>query len=187
MYKYLALFLIIGISSAGPLLTNGDFEDTLGTGWTSTIFYPTLSDTIDRSTDFDPDPDYEARVKKYDYAFARLSQTVDIWTTDLEFSVDAKLYAHEYTSTAPYWATASIVLAYRTENGTLLGQTRICNNTPHCPYTNSSTFHMRLAPDPNNWYAYSFNIADELESLPGVNPSNIAKIEVALYDTTSGC
>jgi len=187
MFKYMVPFLVIGISSAGPLLTNGDFEQTLDTAWTQTAYYPTYLDTIDRATGFHPDLDYEVRVKKYDYAYARLSQTVDIWTTDLEFSVDAKLYAYEYTSTASYWATASIVLAYRNVNGGLLGQTRICYNTPHCPYTNSSTFHMRLAPDPNNWYTYSFNINDELDSLPGVNPADVAKIEVALYDTTNGC
>ncbi len=187
MYRYLALFLVIGISNAGPLLTNGDFEQDLSIGWTETSYYPTSLDTIDRATTFHPDPDYEVRVKKYDYAYQRLSQTVDIWTTDLEFSVDARLYAHEYTPTAPYWATAAIVLVYRDNNNTRLGETRICYNSPHVPYTNTSTFHMVVVTDGNNWYNYSFNIDDELTNLSGVTPSDIAKIEVAFYDTTNGC
>ncbi len=187
MHRYLVLLYTVTVANAAVFLTNGDFEQTLDNGWTDYISYPTSIDTIDRATGFHPDLDYEARVKKYDYAYARLSQTVDIWTTDLEFSVDAKLYAYEYNSAASYWATAAIVLAYRDVNGSLLGQTRICHNTPHCPYTNSSTFHIIPAPDPNNWYTYAFNINDELDSLPGVNPADVAKIEVALYDTTNGC
>ena len=187
MYKYLALFLVIGISSAGPLLTNGDFEQPLDTAWTHTYLYPTYLDSTDRATNFHPDGDYEARVRKYDYAYNKLSQTVDVWTTDLEFSVDARLQAHEYNSAASYWATAAIVIAYRNASGGLLGQTRICHNTPDCPYTNSPTFHMILAPDQYNWYSYSFNINDELDSLSGVNPADVAQIEVALYDTTNGC
>ncbi len=187
MYKYIALFLVIGISNAGPLLTNGDFEQDLSVGWTKSEFWPSIYDTTDRATNYNPDPDYEVRVKKYDYAYVKLSQVVDIYTTDLEFSVDAKLYAHEYTPAAPYWATASIILAYLDEDESLLGQTRICYNTPDCPYTNSSTFHMIVVTDPNNWYNYSFNIDDELTNLSGVTPGDIAKIEVALYDTTNGC
>lgn len=187
MYRCMMLFLVIGISNAGVLLTNGDFEQTLDIGWTDTIAWQTSIDTIDRGTGFDPDADYEARVKKYDYAYAILSQTVGVWTTDLEFSVTAKLYAHEYDPLDAYWATAGIVLSYLDESDSVLGQTRICYNTPHCPYMNSSTFHMRLAPDTSNWYSYSFSIDDELDSLAGVNPADIAKIEVALYDTTSGC
>lgn len=187
MNKYIALFLIIGISNAGVLLTNGDFEQDLDTGWTQTIQGALYLDTIDRATNYDPDPDYEARVKKYDAVYAKLSQTVNIETTDLEFFVSAKLYAYEYTPTVNYWASASVVLWYLDNNGDLLGETRICYNSPHCPYINSATFHMIEVADPNNWYDYSFNLDDELINLSGVNPLDIAKIEVALYDTTDGC
>ncbi len=187
MQRYLALLLIVGISSAAVLITNGDFEQELDIGWMQTIQGELSLDTIDRATDYDPDPDYEVRVRKYDAAYAKVSQTVNIATTDLEFSVYTKLYAHEYTPAENYWATASVALSYLDNNNTVLGETRICYNSPHCPYTNSDVFHMIEVVDPNNWYDYSFNINDELTNLGGVNPSDIAKIEVALYDTTDGC
>ena len=78
MQKYLVVLFVVGVGNAAVLLTNGDFEQVLDSGWTDNISYPTSIDTIDRATGFHPDLDYEARVKKYDYAYARLSQTVDI-------------------------------------------------------------------------------------------------------------
>jgi hypothetical protein len=169
------------------LLSNGDFEQNLSVGWTA-IFQGQLStDTIDRATTFNPDPDYEARVKKYDATSAKLFQTVYIPTTDLQFSADVSLYAYEYTSTEPYWAQASVVLYYLDNNNNILGQTRICHNSPHCPYNSSNTFHMIQVAAPSTWYNYTFNIDDELDNLSGVDPSDIAKIQVALYDTTDGC
>ncbi|UCG93264.1 MAG: hypothetical protein JSV97_06090 [candidate division WOR-3 bacterium] len=187
MYKYLALFLIIGISNAGVLLTNGDFEQELDIGWTQRIQGSNSYDTLNRATGYDPDPDYEVKVRKYDAAYMKLYQTVNIPTTDLEFSVNANLYAYEYDPADTFWASASVTLFYLDNDNNVLGQTRICYNSPHCPYTNSDFFHMIEATSPNNWHNYSFNIDDELVELPGVNPADIAKIEVALYDTTNGC
>jgi hypothetical protein len=183
----MCVFFIIGFASASILLTNGDFEQTLDTGWTDQIQGGSTQDTIDRQTYFHPDGDYEVRVKKYDDAYAKLWQTVDIPTTDLEFSVYTKLYAYEYDVLGTHWITAAVVLAYLDENDSLLGQTRICRNSNRCPYTNTPTFHMIPHMDPNSWSTYSFNINDELANLPGVTPSDIARITVALFDTTDGC
>lgn len=187
MYKYLCVLLILNMAYAGVLLTNGDFEQTLDMGWTQRIQGGSTQDTIDRQRHFHPDGDYEARVKKYDDAYAKLWQTVAIPTTNLEFSVYTRLYSHEYNVAGLNWISAAIVLAYIDENDNLLGETRICHNSPHCPYTNTPTFHMIPHVDPNSWSAYSFNLNDELINLPGIIPSDIAKISVALYDTTNGC
>ena len=186
MCRYFALFLLVAVGSASVLLTNGDIEQDINVGWTLSGTMYSL-DTVDRATNYDPDGDYEVRVKKYDAPYVKLSQIVDIPTTDLEFSVDVKLFAQEFNPTEPYWATAAVVLYYLDANEDLLGQTRICYNTPHCPYTNSNVFHMIEVPSGTNWYDYSFNINDELDNLSGVNAADIAKIEVALYDTTDGC
>ena len=187
MYKYVCLALILSTAHAGVLLTNGDFEQTLDTGWAQRIQGGSAQDTIDRQTYFDPDGDYEARVKKYDDAYAKLWQTVAVPTTDLEFSVYTKLYAYEFDMLGTNWISAAIVLAYLDADDNVLGQTRICRNSPHCPYTNTSSFHMIPHLDPNSWSTYSFNINDELANLPGITPSDIAKITVALFDTTNGC
>ncbi|MEO0072442.1 MAG: hypothetical protein ABIK10_03225 [candidate division WOR-3 bacterium] len=172
---------------AGRLLTNGDFEQPLNISWYSSIISATSYDTIDRQAYFHPDPDYEVRVKKYDAVCAKLYQTVPIPTTDLDFSVNAKLYAYEYNPSASYWAAAAVILRYLDSNNNLLGETRITYKTPHSPWINTSTIHLINAPDPNNWYQYSFNLNSELTNLPGVNPSAIRKIQVVLMDTTDGC
>lgn len=187
MHRYISLLFIAALGSTSVLLTNGDFEADLSTGWTAAFQGQLSTDTIDRAVSFNPDPDYETRVKKYDATSAKLYQTVYVPTTDLQFSADVSLYAYEYTPSEPYWAQASLVLYYIDGNDNILGQTRICHNSPHTPYTNSSTFHMILVAEPSNWYNYTFNLSDELPNLTGVNPTDIAKIQVALYDTTDGC
>jgi len=185
MFRYLTLFVIIGIGSAGVLLTNGDFEQELSVGWLQFAQYQGASDSIDRATSFDPDPDYEVRVKKYCAGNMKLYQCTEIPTTDLEFSVYAKLYAD--VSSSSYWSAAAIILAYINNSNTVLGETRICYKTSSCPWSNSPTLHLIVVTDPNNWYNYSFNIADELTNLPGVNPSDIARIEVSLYSVSNAC
>ena len=187
MHRYFSLLLLVAFGSASVLVTNGDFEQDLNVGWTQAGSGMYSTDTIDRQTNFDPDPDYEARVKKYDATYAKLYQTIDIPTTDLEFMIDVELYAHEFNSGEPYWATAAVVLYYLDDNDNVLGQTQICYNTPHCPYTNSNVFHIIEIPSANNWYDYSFNIDYELDNLSGIDAGEIAKIQIALYDTTDGC
>ena len=59
----LILCCMVSTAGAAVLLTNGDFEEVLTSGWTQTIQGENYYDTLDRGIDFDPDPDYEARVK----------------------------------------------------------------------------------------------------------------------------
>lgn len=188
MYRYLVLLLaVMKLCFAVRLLTNGDFEQPLTVGWNQHIGTPYIQDTIDRQTYFNPDSDYEARVKKYEATHAILFQTVNVPTTDIQFSVFAKLYARELDSASTNWSAATITLRYLDNDSNLLGETRIVYKSPHCPLTNSSTVHLIEVPDTNNWYNYTFVVADELNNLPGVNPSNIKKVQVALLDTTIGC
>ena len=177
----------MGYASAAVLLTNGDFEEALAVGWTQTIQGENYYDTLDRGIDFDPDPDYEARVKKYDASYAKLFQVVNIATTDLEFHASARLYAYEYNPATTYWAAAALVISYLDDDNNVLGETRICHLSPHCPWTGSDYIHIIETTDPYNWYEYSFNIDDELANLPGVIPADIASIGIAVYDTTNGC
>jgi hypothetical protein len=187
MYKYFILLIAAGICSAGVLMTNGDFEQELSVGWNQMIGSALSTDTIDRSTAYNPDPDYEVKVKKYDATHAKLYQTINIPTTDLQFSITANLYAYEYNTSATYWSAAAVCLRYLDNNDALLGETRIAHKSPHCPWTSSNTVHIITELFPNSWVNYSFNINDELVNLPGVTLSNIKKIQVALLDTTNGC
>lgn len=182
MYRGVILFVIIGISSAAVLLTNGDFEQPLTTGWFQTASGPYT--TINRATDYDPDPDYEAFVYKGILnGYARLYQVIDILDfplTDLEFSVNTKLYAWDNHIIA--WAGAAVVISYIDESDSLLGDTKICARSTQCPWTNTSTCHIIEPPD-SLWHNYAFNINDELTNFTGINPSAIKKIEISLLAT----
>jgi hypothetical protein len=181
MHKYLIIFALCGLCSASVLLTNGDFEMDLTIGWQQ-VEGGSYS-VINRATTYHPDADYEAYAKDQYGSYAKLWQVVNIPTTDLEFSVYSKFYAYDNNEDTLCWAGAAIVISYLDSYGQLLGDTKICRFTAPCPWTNTSTSHVILAPD-TSWHLYSFNIDSELANLPGINSADISKIEVALYAKT---
>jgi hypothetical protein len=187
------MLFLFGFSWAGALLTNGDFEENLNissptAGWKYRVVTPTYADSLGRDSKYNADPDYEVYVKKHHATLAKLYQTVNIPTTDLEFAASALMCAYEYPSTSTYyWSAAAIALRYLDGNNDLLGETRITNKSEHCPWVNSNTLHLINVTDTVDWYDYIFNINDELDNLPGINRTNIKKIQVAIIDTTNGC
>ncbi|KPK64697.1 hypothetical protein AMJ83_00405 [candidate division WOR_3 bacterium SM23_42] len=176
MRKLIVIMLIFaGVVFAANMLTNGDFEQDLSVGWDQTI---AGIGTITRGTTYYPDPDYEAYVYKADgNGFVTLFQAVDVEHTDLVFSVDAKLYI--FATSSQCWAGAAVCVSYLNASDAVLGWTRICTFSIACPWYSNDTCHVIEAPD-TSWHSYTFNIEDELQSLPGITPSEIAKIEVAL-------
>jgi hypothetical protein len=177
------LVMAISIASASVLMTNGDFEQALTTGWQQSTGGSYVY--IDRSISYHPDGDYEARAEKGEGSgYAMLHQTMDIPTTDLEFSCDAKMWAYDNHATA--WCGAAIRIFYLNAADTKLGETMIAMRSTQNPWNNTSTRHVIAVTD-SQWHSYSFNIDDELTNLPGVTPSQIAKIQVALYDTCYDC
>ncbi|HEC77742.1 MAG TPA: hypothetical protein ENI34_01195 [candidate division WOR-3 bacterium] len=165
------------------LLTNADFEQPLTEGWIQD--HTSTSYAIDRATNYDPDPDYEARVYTgTGSGYAVLYQVVDIPATDIDFSCKAKLYAYDNHTSA--WCGAALRISYLNSSGSQLGETRICYKSTQCPWSNSSTMHVITTAD-SLWHDYSFNIDDELTNLPGVNPTQVAKIKISLFDSTYHC
>ncbi len=175
---------MLGFLSAGNWLINGDFEEVLNTGWTAT--QGGSYTYIDRATTYEPDPDYEVRVEKGSgNGFARLSQTIDITTpSEFNFSAKIKLYAYDNNADTLTYGAAALMIIYRNSSGSFLGETRICQFTSPCPWQNTPTCHLITVED-SLWHNYSFNLQSELGNLPGVNPANVKKIEIALYDTTA--
>lgn len=177
MYRYLTLLFLAVLGSASVLITNGDFEQDLSVGWTETINGSNTS--ILRQTNYDPDPDYEAYVYKgTGDGYAKLAQTAHVPTTDLQFSVSVKLMASSNSTTC--WAGAAFVLTYMDNSGEILGTTMICRMSSASTWTNSPTRHLIVAAD-TNWNDYAFNINAEMDNLPGINPVDVARIEVSLY------
>ena len=168
---------------ADNLLENGDFEQALTAGWQQATGGSYVY--IDRSITYDPDGNYEARAEKGDGSgYAKLFQTTDIPTTDLDFSCNAKMWAYDNHTTA--WCGAAIRIFYLNESSTILGETMIAMRSTQNPWNNTSTRHVIAVTD-SSWHSYAFNIDDELTNLPGVTPSQIAKIQMALYDTCYDC
>jgi len=177
MHRYLTLLLLVAFGSSSVLMTNGDFEQDLSVGWSQIVSGSNTS--IERSTTFDPDPDYEAYAYKgTGDGYAELYQMTYIPTTDLDFSASLKLYASSNSTTC--WAAGAFVISYLNDTGDLLGESIIYFASSACTWTNTPTRHLIPAAD-SNWHNYSFNINSELSNLSGVNPTNIACIELSLY------
>ncbi len=185
MNRYMVLiFLLVGFVTAGNLLINADFEQDLSVGWQqSTLGIPYI---ITRNTALQGDPDYEVMVHKGSGSgYAMLYQTVDIPETDIGFACTAALYG--YDNTIGDWAAAAVIISYMNASGTTLGETRICKySDADCPWSDSPTIHLIVAAD-NNWHTYSFNIDEELNNLSGVNPLEVSKMQIALFDTSEWC
>lgn len=183
MKYFFATLVTVGLLSGGNWVINGDFEEGLSTGWTTAQGGPNI--TINRATNYDPDHDYELLAQKgVGSGYIRISQTIDIPSTDnFNFSINAKLYAYDNNTDTLTYAGATVIVGYRSATGTLLGETRICQFTAPCPWQNTSTCHLIFVSD-SLWRTHSFNLNTELGNLPGVNPLNVKKIEIALYDTT---
>jgi hypothetical protein len=178
----IVMLLMIGLVSASTLLTNGDFEQDFSVGWQNSA--PGYYDSLVRGSTYQPDPDMEAYVFHAYGGYFKLFQTVDIPSTDLQFSIDASMSAYDNNADTLCWAAASVIVSYLNASNAVLGQTRICRYTTPCPWTSTSTLHLIPAAD-ESWHTYSFSVVSELGNLPGVNPLLIKKVEVALYDTAA--
>jgi len=175
----------ISIGTAGNFLVNGNFEQDLTVGWTSYMADPTYGyDTIVRGTGFDPDADYEAYTLSTFGYVTRLTQTVDIPSTDnFTFAIKTKIDAFDNEADTLCWAASAVVVYYQNASGATLGETRICRYSTPCPWVGTSTVHLIPAAD-TLWHTYSFTLNTELGNLPGVTPSQVKKIQVCLLDTT---
>ncbi|OPX17930.1 hypothetical protein BXT86_03835, partial [candidate division WOR-3 bacterium 4484_100] len=119
--KILIIALIpVGFLLAENLITNGDFEAPLNTGWVQDSYGSYI--TINRATNYDPDPDYEVYAEKGPGSgYINLYQSVDIPSTDLDFSVNAKLYAYDNNADTLCWAGSAVIIRYLNDLGARLG------------------------------------------------------------------
>lgn len=176
MYRYLSILLFIAFGSASVLIVNGDIENPLSDGWSQVMSGAGVMQ-ITRGTGYDPDPDNEVYLHKGDgTGYTEISQLIYIPHTDLEFSVNAKVYA--YGTSAECWSGAGVALCYMNASDSILGWTRICARTVACPWVASTSSHVIVVAD-TMWHTYAFNLDDELNNVPAVNRLEIAKIRVS--------
>jgi hypothetical protein len=180
--------LFVALLSTGllaqELLVNGGFEQSLGTGWvTQQGGVGTV--TIDRSTAFNPDADYEARDSLFDGpGWGRLIQTVTVPSAALNLSFQANIEVIGGMITC--WPAAAVCVEYRNSTSTVLGETRYYKWGAGCTWTSSPTLHLVPCNAIGGWAHYGLNIADEIAAnLPGVNPTQVARVSVSLYTYTN--
>jgi hypothetical protein len=178
MTKALLIASVLLLTAYGQeLIQNGQFEDNL-TGWT--VEYDSADGTWSVATgpDYQPDPDNEINVSKTMKYFARAFQAVDVPTTELEFSFSSRLFA-SFAGGSGYYAYATVALEYLNSSGDLLGRTMFVNKVGYDSLENTSTQHLMVVTD-TIWQDYWTLVTDELASLPGVNPADIARARVVL-------
>ncbi|MEO0079226.1 MAG: hypothetical protein ABIK44_00915 [candidate division WOR-3 bacterium] len=173
--------LALSLSLGQELLVNGDFEQELSVGWTYTDS-GSGTHLAQRGTEYQPDPDYEAYVYQYDNpGWTRLSQRVDVPGVALQLSFWARFNEGGGSSTC--WPAACFQVCYYNDDNVLLGETRYYYST-YADWVPSPTLSLYRITNPD-WSRYELNIPDELtQNLPGVNPGEVAKVEVALFSYT---
>jgi hypothetical protein len=175
----MTLLAVLGFSQ--NLLTNGDFEQDLSSGWTSET---SGSVTINRNAGYQPDPDFEAMESLYSLGWGRLNQTVDVpgITLTLDFWAKFEIYGNSSTC----WPVAAVTLSYLDAMNSKLGETRVYCHDQYCTWTNTPTLSLIEVTNPD-WTHYTLDVAQEVSSnLPGVNPGDVSKVTVSLFDTTAG-
>jgi hypothetical protein len=186
MKKCLVLLLpmLLALGYGQELLVNGDFEQPITTGWVQTQG-GVGTQTTDRSTDYQPDPDYEASSYQYSGAgWTKLGQMVNVPRSDLLLSFWASFQLGPSSSSC--WPVGSIVAGYYDSGGNLMGETYYYYHDVNCLWTPSATLSLINVSDPN-WAQYTLYVRDEIiQHLPGVNPDFVTKVEVGLYAYTSG-
>lgn len=180
------LLLLLVTGSSQELLTNGDFEQELTVGWTYADSGVGTHFAL-RDTTYQPDPDFETCVSDSQYegaGWTRLEQTVDVPGPMLTLSFWAKFAIGGGNPTC--WPVASVVVSYKNESGLVLGETRFYHHNVYCNWVSGPTLSLVEITNPD-WNHYTLDIANELDQhLPDINPYDLFKVEVALWDTISG-
>ena len=176
--------VLLALASGQNLLVNGDFEQDLSVGWTCDSGGYGYR-VVDRSTDLEPDPDFEARCSLYSGSgYVGLSQRVDVRHQYLAVSFRAKFDLAGSSSSC--WPVAYVGVGYYGDSDSLLGETRVYHHNTYCTWVPTGTLSLIEVTNPD-WTEYNIDVAEELrEHLPGVDPGDIRQLRVRLADSTAG-
>lgn len=187
MNRMLLGLVVLSAGFGTELVRNGDFELAPDSGWQVEVwgeFPDTGNCRLRWQHSFNTDRDFEVMLHKMLHQGMRLVQEVEIPTTELEFSVSARLTSK--TERDSLYAAAAVCVEYLDRRDTVLGETRIYSATRGCDWTSGPFLHLVRAPDSLHWYDYRFNVEDELALLTGVNPDSVRSIRVGLLSFVLG-
>jgi hypothetical protein len=174
---FLIVSALLASAFGQELIQNGGFESEL-TAWTVEYDSPDGEWTVTVGPEYQPDPDSEVCINKKMKYYAHASQTVDVPTTELEFSFSSKLFS-SFAGGSGYYAYATVALEYLNSSGGLLGRTMVVNKVGYDSLENTSIQHLIPVTD-SAWHDYWLLVTDELAYLPGLNPADIARVRVLL-------
>ena len=176
----LAVLVVCATGSSIELILNGGFEDSLD-NWTVEVdtTQPLWEVSVDSS--YHEDPDNEVYVVKTNMWYARIRQTVDIPSVNLQFQVSTRMEAVEVTLGT--WAYGAVVLEYRDSDDSTLGRTMVVKRSTWCPLQNADTLHL-IPVFGDTWGHYGFRVGDELQNLPNIDTLDVARISLYI-DTYS--
>jgi hypothetical protein len=181
-----AALLLLGAAAgqATPLecVVNGDFEQELEVGWQQ--LDEATNAAIARNADLDDDPDQELGLR-FNNGVGEISvwQRFAIPNTDLDIATTIRARA---SGSGGAWVAAGFRLGYLDRNMVVLGRTFIGRMSSDCPWFGSPTLHLVTSAH-DEWEQYSFNLNDELANLPGVDPSEVAYLEVEVFSVADNC
>lgn len=181
------LSLLLAVSWGQEAVRNGNFEDSLQF-WTRLDSNNTGSAgvaQVDVSTAYDPDPDREVCIYKYNQYSTRIYQLVEVLTTYAEFRARLKLTAAILSGTS-YWAFSALTIEYRDEANQPLGRTMIIRRTSNYTLPSDPQLHAIAVAD-TNWNDYHFVLRDELANIPSINPDQVRKAVITLSSHSNGC
>ena len=182
MRKLFVLVAVIVAAGFGQgMLVNGDFEQPIDVGWQlDTAGYV----FVNRDVAYHPDGDYELLDSLLYQGRGRVYQIVDVPGPRLLLSFWAKFEIGGGSSTC--WPVAGVTVGYYNDLDILLGETRIYHHNEYCTWLPAGNLSLIEVVNPD-WSQYSLDIADELaQNLPGVDPQQIRKVGISVFDTTAG-
>jgi len=110
-------------------------------------------------------------------------QTMVLPGLDVDVSVDLKC---DVVGDGTAWAAGGFIVEYQASDGAILGRTAYLQRSPACPWTESDVLHL-IDVDPNRWDTYGFNVATELDNLPGVPRDAVFKLGVMVFVEVADC
>jgi hypothetical protein len=163
-------------------VVNGEFEADLAPAWVERNNCSEIS--LDRLADLDEDDDLELHAVcangKGNFILGQR-----ILVPDLALGISARLKAIASASGGA-WSSIGLSLRYLSRNQELLGETFIGRISRECPWVSTETFHlMEIAED--FWETMDLDLAEELLSLPGVDPERIWFLEVGVRIEADNC
>ncbi len=187
LIRYGCLLLIwssfVVSADALELVVNGGFEQPWGAGdWQPCQSGP--ASVLERATDLDPDPDFEARLScGTGTGYTRLDQTVHIPGPATQLTFRARM---SVDATSSAWAAAGLVIAYLDQRGFTQAETRVYTATRYCPWVDSPTLHL-LPIGGEVWQSYVIDIAEDLTHFPGMDPEAVQQVRISLLAQTYNC